>query len=82
LQNKIGQYCKRNSPLLQIGHCQRKGISDYRTGKDRGSNEILEPVLLVQNQDNSKMTDAKALESIEKRGDFQVNSETVLYQNC
>ncbi|MBA7563216.1 hypothetical protein ES708_04869 [subsurface metagenome] len=59
----------------------KKGISDYRTGKDRGSNEIPEPVLVVRNQENSKMTDTKALESIEKEGDFQVNSETVLCQN-
>ena len=71
MQNEIGQYCKRNSPLLQIGHCQRKGVSDYRTGKDRGSNEIPEPVLVVQNQENSKMTDIEALEGIEKRVIFK-----------
>jgi len=35
----------------------------------------------VKNQENLKMIDIEALEGIEKEGDFQVNSETVLCQN-
>jgi len=66
---------------LEYYHCQRKGVSNHSADKDRGSNEILEHVLAVKNQENLKMIDIEALEGIGKEGDFQVNSETVLCQN-
>ena len=66
---------------LAYYHCQRKGVSDYRPGKDRGSNEILEPVLVVQNQENQKMAGIETLEGVEKEGDFRANSSAVLCQN-
>ena len=66
---------------LAYYHCQRKGVSDYRAGKNRGSNEILEPVLVVQNQENGKKVIFETLEGVEKEGDFQANSLAVLCQN-
>lgn len=66
---------------LKYYHCQRKGVSDYRVDKDRGSNEILEPVLAAQNQENQKMTGIEVLKEAKIEGDFRANSKAVLCQN-
>jgi transposase len=41
---------------LAYYHCQRKGVSEYRASEDRGSNQILEPVLVAQNQHKIRKT--------------------------
>jgi hypothetical protein len=66
---------------LTYYHCQRKEVSEYRADKDRGSNQILEPVLVVQNQEYLKKAVFEVLEEVKKEGDFRVNSKAVLCQN-
>lgn len=66
---------------LTYYHCQRKEVSEHRAGKDRGSNQILEPILVVQNQENTEEVVFESLEGVEKEGDLQANSLAVLCQN-
>ncbi|MDP2913183.1 MAG: integrase core domain-containing protein [Candidatus Omnitrophota bacterium] len=63
---------------------KKEEVSDYDLTKDRGSNEILEPVFalnIVETAENAEIDKNLVLKEAVGRDDFRVNSEAVLCQN-
>lgn len=60
---------------------KKEGVQDYDLTEDRGSKEILEPVLTLEMAENAKSDKNAALKNAVRKDDFRVNSEAVLCQN-
>ena len=63
---------------------KKSGVIDYGLTKDRGSNEVPEPVFaleMVKTAENAENDKNGVLKEALKKDDFRVNSEAVLCQN-
>ena len=60
---------------------KKEGVLDHDLIKDLGSNEITEPVLMLQNTENIENEKNEVLEGVVRKDDFRVNSLAVLCQN-
>ncbi|MFA4873677.1 MAG: integrase core domain-containing protein [Patescibacteria group bacterium] len=60
---------------------KKEGVSDYDLTKDRGSNEIIEPLFALQNTENIESEENGVLEVVVRKDDFRANSLAVLCQN-
>ncbi|MDP2929217.1 MAG: integrase core domain-containing protein [Candidatus Omnitrophota bacterium] len=63
---------------------KKSGVTDYDLTKDRGSNEVLEPVFsleMVETAESAESDKNGVLKEAVRKDDFRVNSEAVLCQN-
>ena len=60
---------------------KKEGVLDYDLTEDRGSNEILEPVLTLETAESAEIDKNVMLKKAVRKDDFRVNSEAVLCQN-
>ena len=60
---------------------KKEGVPDYDLTEDRGSNEILEPVLVLETAESAESDKNWVLKKAVRKDDFRVNSEAVLCQN-
>jgi putative transposase len=82
IRNKRQENLKLAALKRQAYHNSKKEeVPGYTLIEDRGSNEILEPVLMLETTENVESDKNEVSEEAVKKDDFRVNSEAVLCQN-
>ncbi len=82
IRNKRQENLKLAALKRQVYHNSKKEeVPGYTPIKDRGSNEIMEPVLALETTKNVESDKNEVSKEAVKKDDFRVNSSAVLCQN-